>query len=149
MSSITWTLLPFEQLSLQQLYALLRLRSEVFVMEQQCLYQDLDDRDQVAYHLLGTDQTGLQCYARLLPPGEKYTEAAIGRVLTRQSCRDSGLGRALLAQACEHCDEHWPQQGIRISAQQYLQSFYEGFGFKVVSQPYLEDAIPHLEMLRK
>ena len=146
MSDLTLSSLNFRQLSNEQLYALLQLRSAVFVVEQDCVFQDMDDRDQEALHVLGTAGATLVCYARLLPPGSKYAAASIGRVVTAPEVRRYGYGRELMSHCIGLCREHWPDADIVISAQQYLQKFYEGFGFRRVSGPYLEDGIPHLEM---
>lgn len=147
-SDLHWGCYPFESLTLDQLYLVLKLRSTVFVVEQECVYQDLDGLDQQAWHVLGIGDMGLVCYARLLPPGCKYQEPAIGRVISAPAVRGTGLGRLLVQQAVAHCHELWPLQGIRISAQQHLEQFYCDLGFATVSAPYLEDGIPHVEMLQ-
>ena len=146
-NEIQWQCLGFEQLSVTQLYALLRLRSEVFVMEQDCPYQDLDNNDQAALHLMGTLDGELVSYARLLPPGVKYPQASIGRVITSQKVRGSGVGMLLMLQAIANCRETYADGGITISAQHHLEKFYASLGFEQVSKPYMEDNIPHIEML--
>jgi ElaA protein len=148
MSDIYWTCDPFDQLTSNQLYSILQLRTEIFVMEQNCVYQDMDDLDQNAYHVKGTQDKDLICYGRLLAPGVKYTEPAIGRVICAADKRRDGLGSELMKNAIRYCEELWPGQGIRISAQHHLEKFYELFGFSCVSDPYMEDGIPHIEMLR-
>lgn len=149
MPDIKWTCLPFAQLSLPSLYALLRLRADVFIVEQNCVYQDLDNYDQQASHLFGQQGEKLIACARLLAPGVKYPSASIGRVATAQGVRGTGSGRALMQIAISHCTKQWPEAGISISAQAYLESFYNSLGFKTVSAPYMEDGIPHIEMHRE
>ena len=149
MQDIEWSCLEFQQLSPAGLYALLQFRSEVFVLEQNCAYQDIDDYDQLARHVVGQLDGKLVCYARLLPPGLKYDSASIGRVVTRKTIRREGYGKILMQTSLAYCREHWPSASITISAQQYLEEFYKVLGFKTVSEPYLEDDIPHLEMLMK
>ncbi len=146
---LTWTTKPFAALTLAELYALLQLRSEVFVVEQTCPFQDIDGQDQVAHHLLGHTATGeLAAYARLFAPGLSYAQVSIGRVVTSPRHRRAGLGRALLSQAIAQCDAQYGPQPIKIGAQQYLQAFYESYGFVQQGEGYLEDGIPHLYMLR-
>lgn len=146
----TFTWHRFEQLSGSELYALLKLRSEVFVVEQNCVFLDLDDHDQNSLHLLMRDGTGaLIGYARLLPPGEKYPECSIGRVVVPLSVRSSGAGRRLMAEAVRGTRERYPATPILLWAQQRLEGFYAGFGFVTVSEPELEDGILHVKMLRR
>lgn len=150
MSALSLRCLSFTALSNDELYALLRLRSEVFVVEQDCVFLDMDDSDQQALHVLGETDRGLMAYARLLPPGAKYPQASsIGRVVSSLQARRDGHGRTLMAYCIECCQGHWPEAEIRISAQQYLEAFYSSFGFEVQRGPYLEDGIPHLEMRLK
>ncbi len=144
-----WQWLRFHQLSLDDLYDLLVLRGRVFVVEQNCPYLDPDGLDRQAWHLLGRDEGGrLQAVLRVVDPGCKYAEPSIGRVVTSLEARGRGAGRALMVEGLRRCAEAWPGQGIRISAQAHLQRFYASLGFDVVGLPYLEDDIPHLEMLR-
>jgi ElaA protein len=144
---IRWILKPFDRLTPEELYALLKLRSRVFVLEQECLYLDQDDKDQQAFHLLGLQGAGLVAYARLFGPGDYYKEAAIGRIVTAPEIRGKGAGRALLSKALEIATRLYGEGAIRIGAQQYLKKFYEGLGFAVDGDPYLEDGIPHIEMV--
>lgn len=148
MSKLKWQCLTFHALTPSQLYSLLQLRSEVFVVEQACIYQDLDGLDQDAMHLLGYRDDQLAGYARLVPPGVKYDEPAIGRITSTPSMRGHGFGRSTVKKAIDICQDIWPAEGIRISAQQRLAKFYREFGFHAVSAPYLEDGIPHVEMIR-
>ena len=147
--ALHWQLLAFDALSAHILYAVLQLRSEVFVVEQTCVFQDMDGADAHALHLLGSNAQGeLLAYARLLPAGKAFAEASVGRVLTRASARTGGLGHALMHQALAHLAAQWGAQPVRIGAQAHLQPFYAQHGFVDVGLPYIEDGIPHLEMLR-
>jgi ElaA protein len=147
--TLTWTTKPFDALTVPELYALLQLRSEVFVVEQTCPFQDIDGQDQAAQHLLGYADTGeLAAYARLFGAGISYAQASIGRVVTSPRYRRFGLGRQLLQQAIMQCDTLFRAQPIKIGAQLYLQAFYESFGFVQQGEGYLEDGIPHIYMLR-
>jgi len=146
--ALTWTCKPFEALSAAELYQALQLRSEVFVIEQQCVYLDPDGLDPQAWHLLGRHQAELQAYLRLLPPGLKADEPVIGRVVTAPGARGSGLGRQLLAQALLECEKLWPGRALFLSAQAHLQPFYGGLGFMPVSEQYVEDGIAHVDMRR-
>ncbi|MFM2251781.1 MAG: hypothetical protein RJB68_118 [Pseudomonadota bacterium] len=181
---IQWQWLAFDALSRNQLYELLRLRSEVFVVEQNCVFQDMDGLDDKAMHLLGvraaagsapcpppalratpcTEQnplppellgelvgrakTELVAYVRCFPAGVTFDEASIGRVVTKPDARGGGLGHLLMAEAVKALQAEWGAQPIRIGAQAHLKSFYERHGFVDVGKPYIEDNIPHLEMLR-
>lgn len=136
----------FDELSNQDLYELLKLRSAVFVVEQNCVFPDMDDCDQAAWHLLFKVDGVLVAYARLLAAGSKYDGPSIGRVVTAESVRRDGYGRALMTESISYCQKLWPGETIIISAQQYLEDFYKSFGFVTVSEPYLEDDIYHLEM---
>jgi ElaA protein len=146
---LQWSFLPFSEFSAPELYEVLQLRSEVFVVEQACAFQDMDGADQQSMHLLGKSSAGqLQAYARCLPPGLKFKEASIGRVLTCEALRGQGAGHVLMRQAIAQVTTHWGPQAIRIGAQSRLQAFYQQLGFAPVGQPYIEDGIPHIEMLR-
>ncbi len=152
---LSWTLSPFATLSPHALYAILHLRTEVFVMEQQCAFQDMDYADQQAWHLQayvpGQDGPGaLVAYSRLFAPGIKYAEASIGRVMSHQSRRGTGLGKQLMAESISRCGRLFGEATpIRIGAQARLEKFYQGFGFMTASPEYIEDGIPHIEMVRK
>lgn len=139
----------FDELSAEQLYMLLRLRATVFIVEQQCIYQDLDNKDQQSLHLLGYHAENLVAYARILPPGLSYPEASIGRVVTSPEARKHGFGKALMREAIQLCRQRYNGVLIRISAQEYLLAFYSDLGFEAVGVPYLEDGIPHVEMILK
>jgi ElaA protein len=138
----------FHELTVDELYAILRLRQEVFVVEQTCAYLDCDDHDQRSIHLFTTDDDTVVAYARVLPPGEKFAEASLGRVVTAKSARRTGAGRAIVQRAIEVIERRFGRVPIRISAQSYLARFYGELGFSRDSEEYPEDGIPHLEMRR-
>lgn len=146
MSVHNWITKEFNELKLEELYAILHLRSEVFVIEQDCIYQDLDYYDQKAWHLMAFEGNKLVAYARIFKPHVKYKEAAIGRVITHSSVRGSGIGKALMKKGIAFCESNFPNENIKISAQCYLERFYTSLGFKIVSKVYLEDGIEHQEM---
>lgn len=146
---MTWHQSAFADLSSRMLYAILAARVEVFVVEQDCPYQDLDGLDAASLHLWATDRDGrVSAYARITPPGSRFAEASIGRVLTCLDQRRTGLGRELMQRAMTLAEQRYPDSALRISAQQYLERFYAGLGFVFVRGPYPEDGIPHVEMLR-
>lgn len=147
MQDIQWNCIEFGNLSTELLYAVLQLRAEVFVMEQNCAYQDMDGLDQAALHVTGHLDDNLVCYARLLPPGLKYKGASIGRVITVKKLRGGGYGRRLMIAAIAYCHQHFTDASITVSAQHQLENFYISLGFHTVSEPYAEDGIPHIEML--
>jgi ElaA protein len=144
---IQWIEKKFEALTPYQLYAILQLRNEVFVVEQNCVFQDADDKDQDSHHLMGFWNNKLVAYTRLVPPGYIYAEASIGRVVTSPAVRRSGAGRELMQQSIDRCYQIFGKGPIRIGAQFYLKNFYESFGFQQVSDIYLEDGIEHIYML--
>lgn len=144
-----WEWLPFDRLTGRQVHDLLALRQRVFVVEQRCAYQDADGADPQCWHGLGTQGGVLVATARLVPPGLKYAEPAIGRVVTAPEVRRSGVGRALMLEAIAQVKRLWPGQPIRLGAQRYLERFYGSLGFAPASEPYDEDGIPHLEMVRE
>lgn len=138
----------FEELSSQELYKILRLRSEVFVVEQDCVYQDIDNKDQRALHVLGIEEGILVAYARCFEPGIYFEEAAIGRILVRENYRKMGYGHEITKAAIKAVKSKFKADKIKISAQTYLVIFYESHGFKTVGDRYLEDGIPHVAMVR-
>ncbi len=145
---MNWHYRSFDKLSTTELYALLQLRNKVFIVEQNCPYQDLDDKDQVATHVWCTGDNGaVLAYCRLLPAGVSYTEPSIGRVVSDPEARGRNLGRQLMEHAIQYMQQQWNNPDIRISAQLYLQCFYESLSFKRISDVYAEDNIPHIEML--
>ncbi|MDB5249336.1 MAG: family N-acetyltransferase [Segetibacter sp.] len=149
MQDIIWKCVFFDALTPYELYEILKLRNEVFVVEQNCVFQDADDKDQQCYHLMGFAGNELAAYARLVPPGVSYAFISIGRVVTSAKFRRCGAGKRLMQQAIDTCFSLFGIQKIKIGAQLYLKNFYEGFGFRQHSEMYLEDDIPHIEMLRE
>lgn len=145
---LNWQLKRFDELDIHNLYALLKLRCDVFVVEQDCPYPELDNIDQTALHLLGWHNTELTAYLRIFKPDATAQEVKIGRVVTAEQSRYLGFGRELMLQGFHAVEAHFPQHNIRISAQQRLHDFYASLGFEVVSEPYDEDGIPHIAMLK-
>ncbi|RZA09344.1 MAG: GNAT family N-acetyltransferase [Proteobacteria bacterium] len=145
---LRWELKSFAALTTLELYEIMRLRAEVFVVEQNCVYQDCDGYDQSCRHLFAREGEEIAAYLRLVPAGVKYPDASIGRVVTSPRARGKGIGRALVKEALRLCDEE-KIPGLRISAQAYLEKFYRELGFERVGEAYLEDGIPHVEMLRQ
>lgn len=150
---IEWQWCGFHELSNVELYEVMAQRLKVFVLEQQCFYDDFDGLDLGAHHLLGWRRKAdggreLAAYLRVLAPGAKYEEVAIGRVLTTEQARGTGAGRELLARGIELAEKLHPGHRIRIGAQLYLEKFYQSFGFETISEPYDEDGIMHIDMLR-
>ena len=149
---IDWQFTHFNDLSPADLYEVLAQRQDVFILEQTCLYPDIDGLDPQAHHLLGWRMVDgkrvLAAYLRVLGPGVKYAEMSLGRVITTQAARGSGAGRALLTEGIARAEALYPGHRIRIGAQQYLEQFYRSFGFETVSAPYDEDGIMHIDMLR-
>ncbi|MEJ7676981.1 MAG: GNAT family N-acetyltransferase [Segetibacter sp.] len=126
----------------------MKLRNEVFVVEQNCVFQDADNKDQKCYHLMGMVRDELAAYARLVPAAVSYKNISIGRIVTSLKYRSIGAGKALMHQAISQCILLYGEQTIKIGAQLYLKNFYENFGFKQTSDVYDEDGIPHIEMIR-
>lgn len=154
---MNWELKSFTELSTVTLYDLLALRVNVFIIEQACLYPELDYKDQYCYHLYAFDDSlsldeskrpPLLAYLRILPPGVSFEEVSIGRVIVAEKTRGTGLGRELMHRAFSAIKDIYGNVPIRISAQAYLKNFYESLGFESVSEIYLEDDIPHMEMLK-
>jgi ElaA protein len=141
-----WKIKPFQALSLSELYSILQLRSEVFVVEQNCIYQDIDGKDEKALHVLGEFDGKIVAYARLFKPNDYFEKSSIGRVIVDQDFRDKKLGHFLMREAIEAIRNHFGETQITISAQLYLKKFYESLGFIQTSEMYLEDDIPHIEM---
>ena len=146
-SEIKWVLSSYQNLSKEQLFDALEVRQEVFVVEQNCPYQDCDTKDKKSTHLLGYENDILVAYLRIVDPGVSYKEPSIGRVLTKFTVRKKGYGIDLMNKAIEFCNATYPTDNIRISAQEYLLPFYRSLGFIELGDVYLEDDIPHMEML--
>lgn len=150
--SIHWECLQFDELSAEKLFAILHERQTVFVLEQQCLYPDIDAIDRQSLHLIGwaageNQQQCIAAYLRILPPGSSYPEASMGRVLVSASARGGGLGEELMQRGIAEIKMAYPESNIRISAQHYLERFYQRIGFTTTSDVYDEDGIPHIDML--
>ena len=138
----------FNELTTQELYNLLQLRSEVFVVEQDCVYQDIDGKDQKALHVLGYKDEKLVAYTRLFQPGEYFKEASIGRVIVREKERYSNYGYKIMEASIGSVKKYFNETTIKISAQTYLKCFYNNLGFHEVGEEYLEDGIPHIAMIK-
>ena len=145
--SIDWKYKPFSDLTPGELYTILRLRNEVFVVEQNCVFQDADNKDQLSHHIMGWNNDILVAYARLVPAGISYSEPSIGRVVTSPNARSLGMGKELMRQAISILYATWGKTNIKIGAQLYLEQFYNSFGFQRTSEIYLEDGIDHIEMV--
>jgi ElaA protein len=143
------TVKSFNQLSPIELYKILRLRNEVFVVEQNCPYQDADNKDLKCHHLMLLKDDELMAYARLVPPGLSFPQMSIGRVVTSPKARGTGAGRVLMNTAIEQCHHSFGEGSIKIGAQAYLTKFYTSLGFNQVSEVYDEDGIPHIDMIRE
>jgi ElaA protein len=149
LAMVHFSCLPFDALSPHTLYEILALRQEVFVVEQNCPYQDCDGNDQASYHLMGRNEQGkLICYTRLIPKGISYPDyVSIGRVVSSPSARGTGAGIILMEESIRKCRELFGHEPIKIGAQSYLLKFYERFGFRSTGEEYLEDGIPHTKMI--
>lgn len=144
---LRWTLQTFDDLTVHELYSILQLRMEVFIVEQQCAFLDADDNDQKAWHLCAWKGTDLIAYTRLFAPGVIYAEAAIGRVVNKRLIRGSGIGKELMQHSISAVYQLFGHTPIRIGAQLYLKKFYESLGFLQDSDIYLEDRIEHIKMI--
>lgn len=145
--SLTWVFKKFAELSSAELYAIMQLRNEVFVVEQDCVYQDADGKDPGSWHLSGWDGANLVAYTRIIPPGIAFKEASIGRVVTSPRYRRTGAGRELMKESIDRTFSQFNCTEIRIGAQLYLTRFYQSLGFRQTSGEYLDDGIPHIEMI--
>ena len=148
--NLTWYHKHFKDLTTNELYQILQLRNEVFIVEQNCPFQDLDDKDFKCFHLLGfdTDSQKILAYTRIVPKGVSYEEASIGRVVTSPLARGRGIGKVLMLKSIELLEELYGGVPIKIGAQYYLKKFYESLGFQQVGEIYLEDGIEHILMDR-
>lgn len=143
---MSWSYKAFSELSGYEVYEILKLRVAVFVVEQECPYHEVDGNDYDAIHVSCLDEKGIAAYARLLPEGVKYGEPSIGRVIVRQDLRGTGLANTLMEQAVRYITAEWNPDKIRLQAQTRLADFYGRHGFEVISESYLEDGIPHVDM---
>ena len=143
-----FTIKKFNELSTHELYAVLQLRAEVFVVEQDCVYQDLDNKDLDAYHVLGVLDTKIVAYARIFKPGDYFLESSIGRIVVKKEFRKFQFGYQLVLNSIQFIENNLQQNKILISAQSYLSKFYNSLGFTQVGEEYLEDGIPHIKMLK-
>jgi ElaA protein len=146
---IAWQLKTFDSLTPHELYAILRLRTEVFVVEQTCIFQDMDNKDQSCWHLMGWENDKLVAYTRLVPPGLSYEQPSIGRVVTSPAARGGGIGKLLMEKSILELTRFYGKTPIKIGAQLYLKRFYESLGFRQTSEVYDEDGIDHIEMIRE
>ncbi len=146
---MNWMVKKFDALTPRELYAILQLRSEVFVVEQNCVYQDMDNKDQFCFHVMCWQDNKLVAYTRLVPPGVAYPEPSIGRVITSKEVRRTGLGKTLIEKSIAEILKIYGQTPIKIGAQLYLKKFYESFDFEESGDVYDEDGIPHIPMTRK
>ena len=146
-NNFIWRINSFDELTVAELYSILQLRSAIFVVEQNCIFLDVDGKDQKSFHLSCWNNNELIAYARLLPPGLSYTEASIGRIINSVKYRGIGMGKELMKQALLNINYKFGETPVKIGAQLYLKSFYAGFGFKQTSDVYIEDGIDHIEMI--
>ncbi|MGG3574896.1 GNAT family N-acetyltransferase [Bacillus gobiensis] len=145
---MSWKLKAFYELTATELYRIMKARIDVFVVEQECPYHDADNRDFESYHLFLEEENEIAAYCRLIPNGVVYDEATIGRVLVKKDKRGKGYASRLFAKAVQVLEEEWKEPAIKIQAQVYLREFYGSFGFEEVTEVYLEDNIPHIDMIR-
>ncbi len=145
---LTFKIKKYDFITKEELYELLRLRAEVFVVEQDCPYQDVDGKDQKAVHVLGFKNQKLVAYTRIFGPGDYFEQASIGRVVVQENERKNKYGHALMIASIEAVEKYFNETTIKISAQTYLNSFYSNLGFKAIGEEYLEDGIPHIAMIK-
>ncbi len=144
-----WQIKQFNELDIHELYSILKLRVEVFVVEQNCPYPEIDDCDQGAIHLMYVSNNQIEAYCRIIPAGEKYSLCSIGRVIVKEEARGKGLARELMNRAIEEIEKQWDVDTIQICAQSHLQKFYRSVGFNTISDEFDEDGIPHVYMTRE
>jgi len=146
---MNWKIKKFNELNIEEIYKILALRNEIFIVEQECPYLDCDDKDLNSYHLFLTENGQIVSYLRILEKGVSYDEISIGRVAVKKSYRGKGISRKMMQKAIEFIENNLSENTIKIQAQAYLLDFYSSLGFKVVSEEYLEDNIPHIDMIYK
>lgn len=144
---MNWYIKTFQELSTTELYKILMERTQVFVVEQNCPYLEVDGKDVKSYHLFAEHEGEMICYLRILSPGISYPQTSIGRVLVKKDYRGQGLGKELLRKSLNFIQEELKENKVKIQAQCYLEKFYSSFGFETISDEYLEDDIPHIDML--
>ncbi|RPF53168.1 GNAT family N-acetyltransferase [Aquisalibacillus elongatus] len=142
-----WINKSLYELTHDELYDILKLRVEVFVVEQNCPYPEIDGYDQKSFHIFAQDSEGIMAYCRVIPPGVKFQEASIGRVITHERTRRTGIGTEMLQYTLNDIAQRWNHPSVKIEAQAHLQAFYGNCGFKTISDEFLEDGIPHVEMI--
>lgn len=142
-----WTYKKWQELERDELFDIYKLRVDVFVVEQDCAYPEIDNNDKLVGHLFAYADGQIAAYSRLCPPSTVYQEVSIGRVICHPNFRGQGLGRELVKRAVEQLQKDFPGQKIKAQAQEYLEDFYQSFGFKTISESYLEDGIPHVDMV--
>ncbi|RIU89055.1 GNAT family N-acetyltransferase [Oceanobacillus picturae] len=144
---MNWHTKAFSELTTTELYKLLKARTDVFVVEQNCAYPELDNLDQESMHLYLEEEGEVAALVRIIPAGNKYTEASIGRVMVVNKFRGKGYARDVMEKALQFITEEWKESRIKIQAQEYLKAFYQSFGFKQMTEPYLDDGILHIDMI--
>lgn len=146
--NIFWKFKSFNDLTAHELHDFLQLRQQVFIVEQNCPYGDIDKTDKHSFHLMAMANQQVVGYARIIPPGVLYDEVSVGRIVTHQQLRRTGLGKLVVEKSLDECKSLFPNIAIKIMAQSYLRKFYESFGFVVISEEFLEDNIPHIYMIK-
>ncbi|WP_374055885.1 GNAT family N-acetyltransferase [Rossellomorea sp. FM04394] len=144
---MNWKLKSFNELSTHELYGILQVRTQVFVVEQHCPYMEVDGKDLHAYHLYKEENGEVVAYARLLPPGVSYKEPSIGRVLVKEDYRGKGLASELVKRGLDFIHDELGERTVKIQAQEYLREFYGSYGFRAITETYLDDGIPHIDMI--
>jgi ElaA protein len=139
----------FSELNTKELYMILQLRSEVFVVEQQCIYQDIDNKDEKALHVLGFKDNRIVAYTRIFKPGAYFDQPSIGRVAVSENERSNGFGYQIMKASIQEIEKRFKRTEIKISAQTYLKDFYNNLNFYQVGNGYMEDGIPHIAMIKK
>lgn len=145
---MSWQLKTFDELTKNELYTIIKERINIFVVEQNCPYPELDDLDLNSFHLFFQEEGDLKAYCRILPKGLKYEEVSIGRVIVKEEYRRSGIATILMKKAISFVEEELNEKNIKIQAQDHLRHFYQSFGFTPISEVYLEDGIPHVDMVK-
>lgn len=146
---MNWKIKKFKELNVEEIYKILALRNEVFIVEQECPYLDCDDKDLNSYHLFAVENGEIVSYLRILEKGVSYDDISIGRVAVKKNYRGKGISREMMLKAIEFVENNLAEDAIKIQAQAYLLNFYSSLGFKAISEEYLEDNIPHIDMLYK